>query len=270
MDKNDWHELKLTGRQLRVLERALDLYLRVGLGQLDMVADAVEQLMPERLKRIGYQHSDMAADLLWIKNEHLHFAVGSSYGVGNDEISDDANVAYEMEKLAQNQIADTEGTGKWTVWRNKPLKVSRERLAEFERVEVPRGVVEVADTESVPAVVNHPTLASFIAAAEECGTRDVRVEEGDSAESGAGGVEVVATCAGGRLRELHRWSDAVARDGVDRLSADRVGEMLGLCGFAVSAGRWTVEEVEDLSEGGFDSCAARPVEASTARRDDGG
>jgi hypothetical protein len=87
--------ITLTAKQARIVARALDTYLRLGLGQIWTVAERLEELHPAKKFchwEIRKKWTDaMTADL-------LGFTPGGSYGISNPLVHDDAKIAYDIEQ----------------------------------------------------------------------------------------------------------------------------------------------------------------------------
>ena len=101
--------LTLTIPQARAMVDALDVYMRLGLGQVHMVSEMVaDGTIP--IKAAGSDQSEMdvihnvTAQCNEIRRK-LGFLPGESYGVGNRAVSDKAHRAYEMEKVIQKVLA---------------------------------------------------------------------------------------------------------------------------------------------------------------------
>ena len=98
------YKIKINLNQLRILEKALDIYMRIGIGQIECVAEALGDL---GLLEI-YTPLDVREK--WfniIKKELLGFASGASFGIPNPQVSDKAKIAYDMNKTIQKCISDT-------------------------------------------------------------------------------------------------------------------------------------------------------------------
>jgi len=118
MDK--LYNLTITHKQLRIMERALDLYIRVGIGQFEALIDSLEYLFPETMKhQSAYILREQYTDKL--KNLIFDFHSGGSYGISNPSISDEAKIAYDMDKVIQKMIAVIEDHHNGSVWHHGDL-----------------------------------------------------------------------------------------------------------------------------------------------------
>jgi hypothetical protein len=128
------YNLKLTHKQLRVIETALDLYARIGIGQLEIIA--------EKLNSEFFIH-DSKTPTEWKKElnidnakENMGLDNGSNFGIGNDKVSENSNIAYEIDKVIQKKIAEVEEHQKYSTWYNGVVcRYSKEPIAEIEEVQ---------------------------------------------------------------------------------------------------------------------------------------
>lgn len=85
----------LSENSLRVLNKALDLYLRIGLGQLEVVGDVLSMdtgnfvAAKENNRNILNQY----------KKEVTGFSSGASYGIFNENVKQSFREAYEMSNI---------------------------------------------------------------------------------------------------------------------------------------------------------------------------
>jgi len=111
-------KLNLTDKQAKVVEAALDLYSRIGMGQLEDVAhvlgrhfehvnswDLIQQHI-YRLKRAAFP------------NSAAHIGTGS-WGISNKQVPESFRVAYEIQQVMRGDEC--------------PLKITQEPLATVEK-----------------------------------------------------------------------------------------------------------------------------------------
>lgn len=101
--------LTITIPQARAMVDALDIYMRLGLGQVHMVAEMVaDGSIPIKAGSLQIPEMDVIHNVTALCNEirrELGFLPGESYGVGNRAVSDKAHRAYELEKVVKKALA---------------------------------------------------------------------------------------------------------------------------------------------------------------------
>ena len=125
-------------RQVRTLERALDLMTRLGLGQVREIID----YLPEGYAREGallptVPDLDVILDhLLAVVHELGFHDFGHSYGVGSPNCPPDSMVAYDLGAVMRNAIHSlrTDADKHYSVWGSRPLHMGSEPLAKVEVV----------------------------------------------------------------------------------------------------------------------------------------
>ena len=105
--------LTLTIPQARAVAEALEIYMRLGLGQVHMVAEMVaDGSIPIKAGSRDKPEMDAIHNVAALCNEigrELGFQPGESYGVGNRVVSDKAHRAYEIEKVVKKALAMHDG-----------------------------------------------------------------------------------------------------------------------------------------------------------------
>lgn len=101
--------ITLTVSQARAMAEALEIYLRLGLGQVQMVAEMVaDGSIPIKTRSVITPEMDAIHNVAALCNEirrELGFMPGESYGVGNRAVSSKAHRAYEIEKVVKKALA---------------------------------------------------------------------------------------------------------------------------------------------------------------------
>lgn len=101
--------LTLTIPQARAMVEALDIYMRLGLGQVHMVAEMVaDGSIPIKAGSLQIPESEVIHNVTALCKgirQELGFQPGESYGVGNRAVSDKAHRAYEIEKVVKKALA---------------------------------------------------------------------------------------------------------------------------------------------------------------------
>jgi len=88
--------ITLTQKQSDVLVKALDCYLRLGLGQVWAVGEALEFMHPDK-KMNHWEFTDL------ISKHLLGFDLNSGYGITNEKVHDYAKIAFDMEQVLRDK-----------------------------------------------------------------------------------------------------------------------------------------------------------------------
>ena len=124
------YRLTMTEGQAQVLQKALEIYSRLFIGQIKA---AVEQIHFNNNREIDYQRVRKLSDQL--KFELTGMQSNASYGIYCNEVDDSARVAWDLQQLLRYQMAwDNNPKGGNTVNFDKPMKSSKkEPLALIEK-----------------------------------------------------------------------------------------------------------------------------------------
>lgn len=117
--------LKVTDTQIKVLEKALDLYNRVLIGQLEEPLKCLEEHYYGKFQNI---------DIWELKNKYINplkqelgWSANGSWGIGNGNCHPNVGISYDMQKSLQKYIAVKEEHPQYSVWRDgNLLKLSKE------------------------------------------------------------------------------------------------------------------------------------------------
>jgi hypothetical protein len=139
LPKDDYprpYHLSLTERQARVITEALDLFSRIGMGQLEEIAHILgsytkpsesSSLLPERLEEV--KRLAREASNVWTGN---HFGCR---GISSEEIGDTFRVAWDLHQVIRHRLAwDRNPKGGLQVSFDTPMKYSQEPLAIIKKV----------------------------------------------------------------------------------------------------------------------------------------
>jgi hypothetical protein len=126
--------LKVTAKQLSILQEALDLYVRVGIGQLEIVAENISfNIEKEKIRKNINEIRDIFDQA---KKEIFGFACGESFGISSSAVDDATKIAYDMQKVVQKEISEQREFKGFDVWRDGPiLHLGSEPIATVEKVE---------------------------------------------------------------------------------------------------------------------------------------
>lgn len=118
--------LTLSPEQARAVQSALDLYMRVGIGQLKTVAEVWGDIGTRENGET--EASDEAEHLFAVGCEALTgFPSNSSWSIANrDKVHIKARRAYEVDGMLRQQIARVEKHGDHSVWHHDPLSLTGE------------------------------------------------------------------------------------------------------------------------------------------------
>jgi hypothetical protein len=134
------YQLFLTEKQAQVLVNALDLYSRIGMGQLSEVAYVL------RLNALGNPNgqADALAKVEKLTREAASYWMGGSgsyYGIFSDKINDSFRVAWDLQQVIRYRLAwDRNPEGGIQVNFDKPLKSSQESLAYIKKTQAKSAV----------------------------------------------------------------------------------------------------------------------------------
>ena len=129
--------LTMNEKQARVVEQALDLHTRMGLGQVREIIDYIPTLRCRRRDSdlpVKADREGILAFLLAVVHELGFHDFGHSYGVGHDNVPAAAMVAYDLGAVLRNAIHSlrTDADKHYSVWGNRPMHYGSEPLAKVE------------------------------------------------------------------------------------------------------------------------------------------
>ncbi len=93
------YTITLNEDQLRTVCSALDMFARVGIGQIETITGMLWPIV-DHLGDI----EKLNAGLFALKQEILHLAPGASLGIHNKKASDDVRVAYDILRASRHEI----------------------------------------------------------------------------------------------------------------------------------------------------------------------
>lgn len=130
------YRLTLSKSQAETLIRALDLYTRIGLGQLEEIAHMFAfEISPDEKDRLR-AHLDQAKLVLG------HPANGS-HGINSIEVDDDFRAAYDIQQVVRHRLAwDKKPEGGIQVNFDEPRQTSDQPLPQI--YAAPRSISEAA------------------------------------------------------------------------------------------------------------------------------
>lgn len=99
--------MRMTIDQARAVERALDAFMRLSIGQIEEVVNLVRMgyITPQREDRLGMKELQIFDDLLIQAKAALGHAPGASLGIGNKNVSPLGARCYEVGKVLAKALA---------------------------------------------------------------------------------------------------------------------------------------------------------------------
>lgn len=91
------YNITLSKEQLRVVDRALEIMVRLGLGQIHTAVDLCYLFQTKDPKKVKSLCDELQKEL-------TGFEGGASWGIHSKEISDDYRIACDIEQVIRHQI----------------------------------------------------------------------------------------------------------------------------------------------------------------------
>lgn len=125
------YNLQVSLFQLQIIQKALEYYGRIGLGQLNYLNEIIAPLHP------GIDHGALSAAVELLKRMALpHMSQNGSYGVGHPKVHINAHTAFDLDAVIRQQIAKDENHGSHSVWHHPPLHYNRSQpLPKIEKLD---------------------------------------------------------------------------------------------------------------------------------------
>lgn len=122
------YTLTLDPTQARVVIAALDLYSRVGMRQFDAIGSAITfELRREGDEREAIDAILEARKAFDVAKQALGFGSGSSLGIRGAPRP--ARIAYDVQQVLRQRVANQESPGGWSTWHDDPLPTDDHPLA---------------------------------------------------------------------------------------------------------------------------------------------
>ena len=95
--------IEVTLDQAKVLVKALDLYTRMGIGQVEEIGSLIRHgVIPREVSMVDHDKIHSAVNLL---KDSVGLPWNGSYGLGHEKVSLSTHRAYEMEKVIDKAIS---------------------------------------------------------------------------------------------------------------------------------------------------------------------
>ncbi len=141
------YTLTLTEEQVKVVDRALDVFSRLHAGQFDVIVHDIYQQNPPAEgedRQAFYVRRDMLAKSLRFPETLMtNLEPNAHHSIGSKHISDSARVAYDILKVIRYQQWQEHGCEPaWNVYGHEPYQMSQEPLPSFARVQEEETILE--------------------------------------------------------------------------------------------------------------------------------
>lgn len=121
--------LELTELQAELLVKALDLYSRIGIGQIGEVHNILT-LEPHTNPPGEHTYQGIKNALDFVKRELFGFESGASFAMHNSKVPEKFRVAWDLQQVIRHKLAWTANpAGGAGVSFHEPMKSSKEPLA---------------------------------------------------------------------------------------------------------------------------------------------
>jgi hypothetical protein len=137
MDKPNYRlQLTLTPRQSHLIEKALDLFVRIGIGQIRCLEDEIDRLFALE------DTNELHAHLQMIQEKVIGQSWNGSYGISHPKVHTDVKTVYDCLKVLEKGIAQAEDHHQWSVWHDGAiLHLGDEPVATYTINEAPEGPI---------------------------------------------------------------------------------------------------------------------------------
>jgi len=124
------YEISVSEKQARVMMDALNLFSRIGIGQLREVLRHPQYENKLIHDNETYRYSQRLLDQ--VKERLTGFETHASYGISSPEVHDDSNIAYDLLQVIRHRLSwDRNPDGGIEVYYDTPIQYSKEELAEI-------------------------------------------------------------------------------------------------------------------------------------------
>jgi len=117
------YQLTLSTKQANVLIDALDAYSRIGMGQLEIVAESI-------IKQYKHKYSpetmNVVRHCMDTAKISLGHPVNGCYGIMGTDTPKSSQIAYDIQCVLRKLVAQQENHGEHSVWHNDPLHADRD------------------------------------------------------------------------------------------------------------------------------------------------
>ena len=130
-------EDKLTNEECNLLEKSLDAYSRLGIGQIGLFYENVQNIAG--IQWVNSVNSLFVEDQFqsrYLISQTLNIPVGSFLGIAGEKTHNDYKIAYEMKKVICRYLSyERQPEGGFTVNFDRPLAISGEKMCDIYNIE---------------------------------------------------------------------------------------------------------------------------------------
>jgi len=127
------YQLTISEKQANVITMALELFTRIGLGQLERILDHPQYSRKIINDNISYEETK---ELLYkVKSVLTGYDRYASYGIGNENVHESCIVSYDITQVIRHRLIwDKKPEGGITTDFEEPTQFSNEELAKIEAI----------------------------------------------------------------------------------------------------------------------------------------
>jgi len=128
------YQVKLSQKQLELIQKSLDLYSRLQCGQLEELSNIFSSPFQDRLSKINKEEINKCIGTM--KNLlYPELSKNSSFGIFGPQTPDSAKIMYDMIQVIRHKIAwSNNPSGGMTINFDSPLKCSKENMISVEKL----------------------------------------------------------------------------------------------------------------------------------------
>lgn len=124
------NKLLISDLQRDILQKALDAYARLGIGQIECLTDILMELHPT----LDLDRS--INDILLAAKSEIFGLRNGNMGVRNEKVSENTHVAFDLNDVVRRAIAVENNHSQYSVWRYQPFHHCRQQpLARINKIE---------------------------------------------------------------------------------------------------------------------------------------
>ena len=106
-------QIVFTSKQAELIEKAIDLYTRLGTGQFEAIVEALKR---EHIYEEDQGYEPLKQRLIEIKESVLHMPGNADYAIAGPEVTDDVKILYDLQKSIQKGMAVAECHRSTSTW----------------------------------------------------------------------------------------------------------------------------------------------------------
>lgn len=110
------YTIELDDDHIRVFINAMDLFARIGMGQIEEIANIA--MMNDIYDVNQIEHVRQLCKEI---KTGLHIPTNGSMGINSNKVPSQHKIAWDMQCVVRQVVAQVEGHGKHSVWHQDPL-----------------------------------------------------------------------------------------------------------------------------------------------------